>query len=805
MAIADIAIQIVTKGADLAKRQFDKLEGSTKKTNTSFAKLAKVGATAGVVIGTALTKALIEATRAFVAFDDAMTQSLAIMQTTEEQQNAMARSARDVALETRISAEQSAEAFFFLASAGLDAEQSISALPQVAKFAQAGMFDMATATDLATDAQSALGLTVSDAEQNLENLTRVTDVLVKANTLANASVQQFSEALTNKAGSALKVANKSIEEGVAVLSAFADRGVKGAEAGEKLNQLLRDIPRATAKNSEEFAKLNLQMFDADGNLKNVADLIEELDSVLAPMSDELKASTLDQLGLNRGVADAVKILSGAGDAIRTYQDKLEDAGGVTQEVADKQVESLQGQLEILGSKFGEVGLRIIEEYEPAFQDAIDVTDAFLDMLLGRTPDIMDFAKSLDFMLGVINFLNPAFHSNASAVKVVNDALEEQKRKLENDRLIKLHQEFAQALRDDAIASADAERNAHRLEVEMAMQNNTVQDLTESTEDLTDATDDLVKKQTDEQFDALMKMISAEEAYNDIFKENERLLKIREDRVTDLGKAEDKLKDAEDALAQASLKANELAQDGTEITNAESLAILRQQKRIDELTAIEDKSEIQKLELAVAIERKNQLEKEAIEISNESIQAQRDEQRALEDLEKAKENVATATDRFNEAQKEVEELNAPAHLAEIAQAHKDLQDAIADVDAFDNFFLGLSKFAEGADKKLSDVYQMILKIKNESGAPITTGGGGNGNGGGSVKTDTSGSSVTEDLVIPDRATSASRAGAGMEALSRMGAVYINQNITVEGKSPNEQALDIIDAMNRAKRNGQRVVF
>ena len=101
--------------------------------------------------------------------------------------------------------------------------------------------------------------------------------------------QQFSEALTNKAGSALKVTNKSIEEGVAVLSALADRGVKGAEAGEKLNQILRDIPRATAKNSDEFKKLSLEMFDSQGNMKNVADIVEQLDAVLGPMSDEMKA------------------------------------------------------------------------------------------------------------------------------------------------------------------------------------------------------------------------------------------------------------------------------------------------------------------------------------------------------------------------------------------------------------------------------------------------------------------------------------------------------------------------------------
>jgi TP901 family phage tail tape measure protein len=227
---ADLIIRIATKGATLAKSQLESLGKSGTALGGKMGLLAKAGIGAVAVGMIALAKGAVESVQAFTKFEDKMTQSLAIMQTTTAQQEQMARVAREVATETTISATQSAEAYFYLASAGLDAEQSMSALPQVAKFAQAGMFDMATATDLATDAQSALGLTVKDAQQNLMNLTRVTDVLVKANTLANATVQQFSEALTNKAGSALKVTNKSIEEGVAVLSAFADRGVKGAEA-----------------------------------------------------------------------------------------------------------------------------------------------------------------------------------------------------------------------------------------------------------------------------------------------------------------------------------------------------------------------------------------------------------------------------------------------------------------------------------------------------------------------------------------------------------------------------------------------
>lgn len=207
---ADIAIRIVTKGVNTAKGQVDKL-------SSGLAGMSKFAKGAAVAVGVALAAGLRKAFQGFVEFDDAMVQSLAIMKTTVAQQQTMKDAAREVATQFRVSNKDAAESFFFLASAGLDAEQSVAALPQVTKFAQAGMFDMATATDLATDAQSALGLTVKDAEQNLGNLTRVTDVLVKANQLANASVQQFSEALTTKSGAALKVVNKDIEEGLSLI------------------------------------------------------------------------------------------------------------------------------------------------------------------------------------------------------------------------------------------------------------------------------------------------------------------------------------------------------------------------------------------------------------------------------------------------------------------------------------------------------------------------------------------------------------------------------------------------------------
>jgi len=143
------------------------------------------------------------------------------------------------------SAKDLATSYFYLASAGLTAEQSVAALGAVEKFAVAGAFDMAEATDLATDAQSALGLTVNDAQANLKNMVRVTDVLVGANALANASTRQFSLSLTNQAAPAMKAFNVPLEEGIAVLAAYADQGIKAEEAGNMFSRMLRLMENLT--------------------------------------------------------------------------------------------------------------------------------------------------------------------------------------------------------------------------------------------------------------------------------------------------------------------------------------------------------------------------------------------------------------------------------------------------------------------------------------------------------------------------------------------------------------------------------
>lgn len=373
-----------------SKAQMDKtlssFRASMDKAEKQFDSMDKVATGAGTTLSGAFTAPLLAAGGAAVKFssdfNSAMTESTAIMgDLSDTMRTQMETTAREVAKSSTFGATQAAQAYYFLVSAGMDAAQSMAALPQVAAFAQAGAFDLARATDLLADAQSALGLRSKDTAENLASLARVSDVLVKANILSNASVEQFSESLTNKAGAALRLLGKDVEEGVAVLAAFADQGLKGMAAGESLSIVLRDLQTASIKQREEFDKAGIAVFDAAGNMRNLADIIGELERVLGSMSDEQRRATLTTLGFQDQSVQALQALIGTSDAIRTYETELRKAGGITDEVAKKQLKSFNSQMTLVKNELIDVALTVGEALLPAIQEHI-------------VPALKNFAASL---------------------------------------------------------------------------------------------------------------------------------------------------------------------------------------------------------------------------------------------------------------------------------------------------------------------------------------------------------------------------------------------------------------------------
>lgn len=327
--------------------------------------LATIGAPVAGIAG------FVSLANAGETFNRKMRNSQAIMgELSAQMRGEMKTAAFEVAAATKFSAAEAAESYFFLASAGLDAKQSIAALPQVAQFAQAGMFDMALATDLATDAQSAMGLTVDDAAQNLVNLTRVTDVLVGANTLANASVQQFSESLTGKAGSAARNLGLSLEETVGVLTVFADQGLKASDAGTAFDIVLRELDTKARNNEAAFKAAGVEVFKTSGEMNTMADIIAMLETHLEGASTEMKGTKLEMLGFQAKSVGFVKKLLDNSGAIRDNTAALHEMGGITREIAAKQLTPLQKGMAKLGAAWTEMGASMMTALGPAIETSL---------------------------------------------------------------------------------------------------------------------------------------------------------------------------------------------------------------------------------------------------------------------------------------------------------------------------------------------------------------------------------------------------------------------------------------------------
>jgi len=354
---------LVKFGTDTAALEagFKKADKFVDKHSAKFKKAGR----AMTIAGGAIIGIMTGVVKAYAGFDHKLNESLAIMgDVSDDMRKKMGDAAKEMSEKSTYAAKDLAQAYFYLASAGMNAEQSIAALPIVTKFAQAGTFNLADATDLLTDAQTALGLSSKDVKENQENLVRLSDVLVGANTLANASVRQFSEALTNKAAAALANVNKEVEEGVAVLAAYADKGVKGTLAGQRLTMMFNGLFQATQLNKKAWDDFGVSLWDANEQMRPIADIIGDLEEKFKDLTPKQKQATLATLGFNLKTKDSILTLMGSSKKIRQWTKDLKNAGGTTERVAQNQLKSLTNQLKLARNKIVNTAIALGEQLAP---------------------------------------------------------------------------------------------------------------------------------------------------------------------------------------------------------------------------------------------------------------------------------------------------------------------------------------------------------------------------------------------------------------------------------------------------------
>lgn len=306
-----------------------------------------------------------EAVNEFAKFDLAMTESASIMENvTSDQMAGMTDAVRKLSMESKFAPDQLAKALYHLASAGLDAEQSVGSLPIVTKFATAGAFDLSKATDLLSTVTTSLGMRSKDAAENLAGFTKVADVLTHTARLAQGSVQEFSRGFTREFASELRFANKGIEEGAALLAVYHQMGLKGELASQKASMAFRYMMQTGLEHKEAQKELGIEFFNSSGQLKRMSEIAEMLEKRLNGLTTQQRAAVLLQAGFTARMRQSITPLIGNSAMLKEFEEKIKEAGGATETMANKQMTAFSNQMQVVRNHVSLLLIDIGEQLAP---------------------------------------------------------------------------------------------------------------------------------------------------------------------------------------------------------------------------------------------------------------------------------------------------------------------------------------------------------------------------------------------------------------------------------------------------------
>ncbi len=296
---------------------------------------------------------------------------------------------------TVFSASEAAGALNYLALAGYDAAKAADALPAVLDLAAAGGLDLAYASDLATDAMAALGI-----EATSENLTRFGDEMAKTASKANTSVAQLGEATLTVGGTAKSLAGGTMELNAA-LGVLANRGIKGAEGGTALRNMILALSAPTDKAAEAMANLGLEVFDASGNMRPMNEIFRDLDSALAGMNEGEKTQVLSDIFNKVDLKFAQAMLAGCGEEFDALTDALSDCDGAMSQMADTMNDTLDGDLKSLNSKIEAFGTAIYDNLNDPLRELAQLGGEYISQLTAAFKEggFEGLAESLGDVLG----------------------------------------------------------------------------------------------------------------------------------------------------------------------------------------------------------------------------------------------------------------------------------------------------------------------------------------------------------------------------------------------------------------------
>lgn len=329
-----------------------------------FSGIVSTAAKMSGAVTTAFTAASAAAVKVGMDFQASMSQVAATMGITADTQafETLEAAAKEMGETTQFSASQAAEALNYLALAGYDAEKAVSALPTVLDVAAAGGMELAAASDMITDAMSALGLSTDE-------MTTFADRLAVTAQKSNTSVAQLGEAILTVGGTA-KILSGGVVEMNTALGILADNGIKSAEGGTALRNVILSLSAPTDKAAAALDRLNVQAFDTVGNMRPLQDTFADLNAALSSLSNQERTAVLNEIFNKVDLKSVNALLGTSAERFEELGGYIADCEGAAADMAKTMNDNLKGDLTILGSALEAAGNAAFEKFEQPMRTAV---------------------------------------------------------------------------------------------------------------------------------------------------------------------------------------------------------------------------------------------------------------------------------------------------------------------------------------------------------------------------------------------------------------------------------------------------
>ena len=294
-------------------------------------------------------------------FESAMSKVSAISGATGSDLDKLNQKAQEMGAKTKFSATESAEAFTYMAMAGWKTEDMLSGIDGIMSLAAADGLDLATTSDIVTDALTAFGLSASDSGH-------FADVLAKASSNANTNVSMLGESFKYAAPVAGAL-GYSAEDTAIALGLMANAGIKGSQGGTALRGSLTRLIKPTDDAAALMEQYGLSMTNADGSMKSLGEVMNMLRDKLGGLTEAEQAQATAQIFGQEAMSGMLAIINASDSDYAKLTDAIYDADGAAQQMADTMLDNLSGQLTLLKSaleglaiQFGEILMPYIEQF-----------------------------------------------------------------------------------------------------------------------------------------------------------------------------------------------------------------------------------------------------------------------------------------------------------------------------------------------------------------------------------------------------------------------------------------------------------